>query len=232
MKKYININSGFNMKTKGIIIASIVVVILSGLLFSFTFMNKQKDEPHKNTVQVKQEHKEKHSCCSEEEGEEYSENSIYQLESIWKDQNGNKFTLGDLEGKPVILSMFFASCTYACPIIVNDMKKIEESLPSGEAGNYQFVLVSIDPERDTPEALKKFAQMKGLDLSRWTLLSGSKENIQELAALTGFKYKKEPDGSFSHSNMIMLINDEGEIVHQHLGLNQDLTAAENIIKNL
>ena len=219
------------MKKRTIIISLTALIIVSGVFLSFTYLNADtelKDDP---TVK-KADNEEKHSCCSSEDAEEFSESSIYQLESEWLTQDGNKFELEELTGKPVVLTMFFASCTYACPILVNDMKKIEASLSEKELQKYQFVLVSIDPERDTPEALKKFAAAKELDLKRWTLLTGSSDDVLELAALTGFKYKKEPDGSYSHSNMIMILNEQGEIAHQHLGLNQDLTAALTLIKNL
>ncbi len=223
------------MKKKTLFLSLAGLIIISALFLSFTYLRADKKSNTEVAVSKSsemKEEKEEHSCCSGEESEEFSEASIYQLESEWKNQDGEKFTLGDLEGKPVILSMFFASCTYACPIIVNDMKKIESSLSEKELKNYRFVLVSIDPKRDTPEALKKFAEQKNLDLNRWTLLTGSPDNIMELAALLGFKYKKDPDGQYSHSNMIIVLNREGEIEHQHLGLNQDLTAAEAIIKNL
>jgi protein SCO1/2 len=125
--------------------------------------------------------------------------------------------------------MFFASCTYACPILVNDMKNIEKEIPENQLSSYKFVLVSIDPDRDTPEKLKKFAEEKNLDKKRWTLLTGSKDNIIELAALTGFKYKKDNDGGFSHSNLITFLNGDGEIQHQQYGLNQDASGAVKIL---
>jgi protein SCO1 len=63
------------------------------------------------------------------------------------------------------------------------------------------------------------------------LLTGSEESILELAALTGFKYKKESDGQYSHSNTINILNEEGEVEYQHQGLNQDVTMAANYLRN-
>ena len=121
--------------------------------------------------------------------------------------------------------MFFASCTYACPILVNDMQRIESKIPKDELKDYKFILVSIDPERDTPAKLRSFASEHALDLNRWTLLTGEKDDIMELAALTGFKFKKEENGEFSHSNIITILNEQGEIEFQHRGLNKDVTEA-------
>jgi protein SCO1/2 len=85
--------------------------------------------------------------------------------------------------------------------------------------------VSIDPERDTPENLLKILEMNNFDSKRWTLLTGNKDNVMNLAALIGFKFKVDGNGGFSHSNLITLLNENGEIVHQHVGLNQNIDNA-------
>lgn len=165
----------------------------------------------------------KKSCCSEDFGaEEFSEKSIYQLTGNWMDQNNRPVHLGKFQRKKVVLAMFFASCTYACPIILNDMQKIEKSLSNEKLSETQFVFLSIDPERDTPEKLLQYAKRKNLDLNRWSLLTGKNDNILEMAALLGFKFRKEANGDFSHTNMITLLNEKGEIDFQLVGLNQDV----------
>lgn len=204
---------------KKLTLIALPVLTIAAIAYGFLAFN-QAEHPDKKKETSKVE--KKHSCCSEDEGKgEMSENSIYQLDAKWTDQNNKTVQLKDFKGKPVVLTMFFASCTYACPILVNDMKKIESELPKDEADEVHFVLVSIDPERDTPEKLKQLAEQRGLDPERWTLLTGSKDDIMELAAIVGFKFKKEANGDFSHSNMINLLNEEGEISHQQIGLNQD-----------
>ena len=184
------------------------------------------------TKSVKETKTEKHSCCTKEESSEYSDNSIYQLESVWITQAGEKFSIGSLKGKPVVLTMFYASCTYACPILINDMKKIEASFDKDELKNYRFVLLSIDSEKDKPEVLAEVVKKNDLDTKRWTLLTGSKDDIMELAALTGFKFKKDEKEGYSHSNLITFLNDEGEIIHQQVGLNQDIAEAITALSKL
>lgn len=210
----------------------LLAALLTVLFVNFVITDKNEvtaAEEKNKTTEVKEE---KSSCCSEEEGSSgYSENSIYQLESEWTDQNGQKKELSDFTGKPVIMTMFFASCTYACPVLVQDMKRIEFQIPEEQLKNYNFVLVSIDPERDTPAKLKEFARAWKLDEKRWTLLTSNDNNVMELAALTGFKFRKEKDGQFSHSNIINVLDEEGEIIHQHTGLNQDITLAANYLTN-
>ena len=115
--------------------------------------------------------------------------------------------------------MFFASCQYACPILVHDVQRIEAALPSGQRVRVGFTLVTIDPRRDTPEALASFRSTRVLPAETWTLLRGEPDDILELAALLGVKYKEEATGQFAHSNLITVLNAAGEIVFQQPGLN-------------
>ena len=81
-----------------------------------------------------------------------------------------------------------------------------------------------------PKRLKQFAEDQNLNLARWKLLTGSRSDIDDFAVLLGFRYKKENDGSYSHSNIITLLDEEGEIIHQHVGLNEDVTETISLIK--
>ncbi|MCK9209427.1 MAG: SCO family protein, partial [Ignavibacteriaceae bacterium] len=145
--------------------------------------NSEKKKVEVKTVEFKTDTTKK-SCCSEDfEASEFSEKSVYQLTGNWTDQNNKLIQLGKFQGKKVVLAMFFASCTYACPIILNDMQKIEKSLSNEKLAETQFVFLSIDPERDTPEKLLQYAKRKNLDLHRWSLLSGKNDDILEIAAL-------------------------------------------------
>ncbi len=208
------------------LVTGALMFVFANLAGCFTTAEEKNEKSITKTESVNETNTEKHSCCDEVESEEISDASVYQLESVWTDQDGKSFSLKDLEDNKIVLTMFFASCTYACPILVNDMKKIESSLSKEEViSSYSFVLISIDPERDSPAKLKKFARKNNLDLKRWKLLTSSSDNIMDLAALIGFKYKKDKNGDYSHSNLITFLNEEGEIIHQQVGLNQDITTA-------
>ncbi|RPI75687.1 MAG: hypothetical protein EHM47_01905, partial [Ignavibacteriales bacterium] len=91
-----------------------VLGLLTGaLLFivtTFTGCFSNAEEENKSEVNTEEvaEHKDKHSCCDEMETEEISEESLYQLESEWKNQENESFQLKELEGKKVVMTMFFA----------------------------------------------------------------------------------------------------------------------------
>lgn len=143
--------------------------------------------------------------------------SLYQLDATFTADSGEAFSLASLRGRPVVLTMFFASCGYACPMLVADMTAIRAKLPAGIRERAALVLVSFDVGRDTPAALKKYRDERHLD-AQWILLHGEDASVRELAALLGVKYVREADGNFAHSNLVTVLNAEGEVVHQRNGL--------------
>ena len=156
--------------------------------------------------------------------------SLYQVESVWTNDAGEKIKLPRLRGQVQVVTMFFASCAYACPANVNELKKIEAALPEPLRSRTLFVLVTFDAERDTPAALRLYRQRQDLDPRRWTLLRGQPDDVQELAALLGVRYKQDARGQFAHSNLITVLDAEGEIVHQLSGMKQDIPSAIKAIE--
>ena len=70
--------------------------------------------------------------------------SIYQLESRWTRADGEKIALSALRGKVRVVTIFYSSCEYACPIIVGRMKSVQEAIPDGKREDVGFVLISMD----------------------------------------------------------------------------------------
>jgi protein SCO1 len=157
------------------------------------------------------------SCCDEVASTAFSEKSIYQLEAVFTDDSGKRVPLASLRGRPVLLAMFFSSCTFACPALVADLAQLRARLPEDRRRETAIVLVSFDVARDTPPVLQRFREQRHLD-EGWTLLHGDAATVSELAALLGVKYRLEADGQFAHSNLITVLNAEGEVIHQRKGL--------------
>lgn len=164
------------------------------------------------------------TCCAALPSAAFTKNSIYQAEAAFTTDTGRTFLLGELRGRPVVIALFFASCGYACPLIVTDMQGIRAKVPAALRDRALFVLVSFDVARDTPAALARYRVQRRLD-DQWVLLHGDADSVRELAALLGVKYKQDADGAFSHSNLITILNPEGEIVHQRAGLQGGLEEA-------
>jgi protein SCO1 len=174
------------------------------------------------------------SCCTNTESAATasSDKSLYQTESKWTTDTGGKIKLADLKGRPQVVVMFFASCQAACPVLVHDLQRIEAALKPEQRARVGFTLVTIDPRRDTPQALANYRASRGLPAETWTLLHGEPDDIRELAALLGVKYKEQANGQFTHSNLLTVLNEKGEVIHQLVGLGQDIKATVKAIDQL
>ena len=82
------------------------------------------------------------------------------------------------------------------------------------------------------EALRLYRKKRSLDPAHWTLLRGEPADVAELAARLGMKYRDGARGQFGHSNLITVLNSEGEIVHQQIGLNQNIDETVNQIQRI
>ncbi|MEX0647140.1 MAG: SCO family protein [Balneolaceae bacterium] len=161
-----------------------------------------------------------------------SDHSIYHAGSTWLNRNNEEIGLESLRGKIQVVAMVYTHCDFACPRIIADMKRIESSLSPEELANTNFVIVSIDPERDTPERLSTFAEENNLDPQNWTLLNGDSGDILELAALLGVKYRRISDNDFSHSNIITVLNRDGEVAYTQQQIGNQPTNTIRTIKEL
>lgn len=138
--------------------------------------------------------------------------SLYQLDLALADQDARATTLKDLGGSPLLITMFYTSCKFVCPLTIENLQRLERALTPEQKAAVRVVLVSIDPERDTPQALKKVAVDRHVDLARWTLARTDADGVRKLAAVLGVQYRKLEDGEFNHSTIVTLLDRQGRIV--------------------
>ena len=138
--------------------------------------------------------------------------SIYDVGGNWHSQTGAAVRLGDLRGTPSVIVMMYTRCSAACPIALANLKRIETEVPA-----VRFVLVSLDPERDTPGALSMFAREHELSRGRWLLLNGKDADVRSLAVVLGVRYRRLSADALAHSNALTLVDANGTIVRQELG---------------
>lgn len=143
--------------------------------------------------------------------------SIYQLPVTVTDTTGATSALGLWKGHPVVVSMIYTSCTAACPLIVTDMKGVEAALSPAAREQVRYLLISMDPTRDTPAALAEMRAKHNLD-ERWAVLGSSEDGVRQIAAVLGIRYRPLPDGGFNHSAVLTLLDGGGEIVERIDGL--------------
>ncbi|MGB0132404.1 SCO family protein [Dokdonella sp.] len=138
--------------------------------------------------------------------------SIYQLDIPLLDQDGVKVDLPSLRGKPRIISMFYASCPYMCPLIIDTARMTERKLDDAQLAGLSVLMVSMDAKRDDPAALKALAGQRKIDTKKWTLARTDASNVRKLAAVLGIQYRELDDGEFSHTSVLILLDADGRIV--------------------
>jgi protein SCO1 len=175
------------------------------------------------------------SCCSTEKPagalKDLSGESVYNLTSAWTSQKKENLELTHFRDKIVIAAMVFTHCESACPRIVSDMQRIESSLSERELQQVSFLLISMDPERDTPVRLTEFAGVHKLN-SNWTLICSSPDATTEIANVLGVRIKKLEGGGFDHSNNIYVFDREGVVVDQQNGFAVEQEEMLRSIRNL
>ena len=138
--------------------------------------------------------------------------SIYQLPLPLTDSNGQTRDWRTLRGKPHLVSMFYTSCQYICQLIVESGKAVERQLTPAQQKKLGVVLISMDPARDDPAALKKVAEQRKLDTTRWTLASPPAGEVRAVAGVLGIRYRLLADGEFNHSSALILVDANGRIL--------------------
>ena len=138
--------------------------------------------------------------------------SIYRLADTYTDQDGRDFSLAEGRGEVRVATMFYTSCRYVCPLIIDSAKGVEHALTPDERARLHLLLVSLDPARDDPAALKQVFDKRRLDANRWTLARTEAAGVRRLAAVLGIRYRPLADGEFNHTSALVLLDGEGRIL--------------------
>lgn len=122
-------------------------------------------------------------------------------------QDSQPFTSENLRDRISVINFFFASCPGPCPLMNKELEKIARLYASNK--EVQFVSITVDPERDSPERLKAYGNRFGADELNWSFLTGEKSQISQLAN-KGFKVGLPPDVNL-HSTRFVLVDRKAEI---------------------
>lgn len=134
--------------------------------------------------------------------------SLYQLDAQFTDHNARIFKLADRRGRPQLVALFYTSCKFVCPLIIDSVKGVDHALTPAERDGVDFLLISIDPARDDVAALALVASKRKLD-AHWTLARTDERSIRKLAALLGVRYRALADGEFNHTSTLYLLDADG-----------------------
>ena len=138
--------------------------------------------------------------------------SVYQLDAALTDQAGRRLTLASKRGTAQVVVMFYTSCSYICPTIIDTVLDLDRKLTPAERAHLGVLLISLDPQRDDPAALKATADKRGLDPKRWTLAQPQAADVRAIAGVLGVRYRVLADGEFNHTGALVLLDADGRVV--------------------
>ncbi len=109
----------------------------------------------------------------------------------------------DLQGKVLLVSFIFTTCNGTCPATTHRMAKVRQLVPDKDV---VFLSITLDPVRDTPEALRNYIRLYDLDVSHWHFLTGPPETVAKVIADWGMWAKPAPNGQLDHPSRIFLVD--------------------------
>ena len=133
-------------------------------------------------------------------------------------QDGKRLALKELRGKVLAITFIFASCVDTCPLLTAKMAGIQNRLGSDFGKKVHFVSITVDPERDTPDVLKRYGEAHKANAAGWAFLTGTPAEIREVAKRYGIYYKKTPRGDVDHTFLTSLVDQSGILRVQYMGV--------------
>ena len=147
-------------------------------------------------------------------------------------QFGKKVSFDDLKGKVIIANFIFTSCPSICPTLTRNMKKLQDAFIKTDT-IVRFISFTVDPVRDNPEKLKAFGDKFLINHDTWWMLTGSKNEIYDIA-LNEFKaniaQQDGVDSNFIHTDKFFLVDKDRVLRGWYDGL--DSVRLDQIIKDV
>jgi protein SCO1/2 len=134
------------------------------------------------------------------------------------DQDGKVVTLDGLRGQVLLLDFVYTHCPGPCPILTGTHVAVQRALPPELAAKVRFVSISLDPARDTQEALRRYAEAHGADLARWSFLTGDEDAVADVLQRYGVGATPGENGEIDHLVVTFLIDAEGRVARRFAGL--------------
>ena len=147
-------------------------------------------------------------------------------------QAGEAVSLSLLRGKVLLVDFVYTRCPGPCPVQTARHVALQRSLSPELRERSRFVSVSLDPANDTPEALRRYAEARGADLSHWDFLTGPEQELADLVRSFGVGTLRKPNGEIEHLTVTFLIDRQGRIAERYVGLDHEADAMRRDLERL
>src|SRR4051812_881110 len=120
----------------------------------------------------------------------------------------------DLRGKVVLASFVFTTCGGSCPVTTHRMSRVAHALADQgllKDDRVRLLSITLDPARDTPEALRKYMKAYDADPGHWTFLTGPREQVEKVHAAWGMWAKPAANGQLDHPSRVFLLDGRGRV---------------------
>ena len=134
------------------------------------------------------------------------------------DQAGRPVASDVLRGNVLLVDFVYTGCPGPCPILTSRHVTLQRKLSPELRSRTRFVSISLDPTRDTPEALRAYAEARGADLADWSFLTGETDAVAAVVKGFGVGTLRRDDGTIDHLVATFVVDDNGRIAEQFLGL--------------
>ena len=136
-------------------------------------------------------------------------------------QDGAPVTLAGFRGKVVAVTFIFTLCTATCPVLTPMMSFVQDRLGADFGSKIAFVSITVDPERDTPDVLKEYAQAFGANLAGWSFATGTPDAIRDVTRRYGIYASRTENGDVDHTFLTSIVDPDGILRVQYLGVRFD-----------
>jgi protein SCO1/2 len=133
------------------------------------------------------------------------------------ESKGAKLDLGELRGKPLVVSLIYTGCNHVCPMITQRLRQaVEEAQRMIGSHRFTVITVGFDTRNDSPMRMAAYARAQGIDLPNWKFLSSDEASVSALARDLGFSYAAS-GGGYQHVSQTTIVDRNGRVYRQVYG---------------
>ncbi|WP_197462253.1 SCO family protein [Bhargavaea cecembensis] len=120
-------------------------------------------------------------------------------------------------GKPKLVAFYYTQCPDVCPMTVMDLLRLQETLEEKgvQEKDYDVILITLDPEVDTPDRIEKYKQQFEITAGNWVFLRGTAEQTKGVTNQFKMAFQKDQDGQIVHGTTMYVLDTRNQIRAVH-----------------